>query len=149
MGFLRTAVAAAALYAVAVALAPEREGIKKACVTAFSLFLILALLPQGGFEDLTFALPLPDEEAVGEEAYAEEIKRVTEESMARELRERFSVAKENLSLSSDFSYKEGKVTLTCVTVHLSRSGVLSDVPALVRHVEENYKIKCEVRTDGS
>ena len=149
MSFLKTVVAAAALYAVAVALAPEREGVKKACVTAFSLLLILALLPKGGLGDLSLALPLPDEEAVGEEVYAEEIKRVTEESIAQELREGFSVAKEDLSLSSDFSYKEGKVTLTRVTVHLRRSGVLANVPSLVRYVEENYKVKCEVRTDGS
>ena len=44
MGFLRTAVAATALYAVGVALAPEREGIRKACLTAFSLLLLF--LPQ-------------------------------------------------------------------------------------------------------
>lgn len=149
MGFLRTAVAAAALYAVAIALAPEREGVKKACATVFSLLLIVALLPKGGFDELSLALPLPEDEAVGEEAYEEQIKKTAEESMARELRKRFAIEEEHLSVSSDFSYKEGQVSLTRITVHLRRSGLLADTPALVRYVEENYKVECEVKTDGA
>ena len=149
MGFLRTAVAATALYAVGVALAPEREGIRKACLTAFSLLLLLSLVPKGGLGDLSLSLPLPDEETVGEEIYAERLKETTEESVARELRERFSVAEGNLSVSSDFLYAEGKVSLSYIAVKLKKGGLLSDVPGLVRYVEENYKVRCEVITDGS
>ena len=149
MSFLRTAVAAAALYAVAVALAPEREGVKKACTTVFSLLLIVALLPKGGLGELSLALPLPDDESVGEEAYEAQIKKTTEESMAKELRERFSVGEGNLSVSSDLSYREGRISLTRVTVYLRKGGLLADAPALVRYVEENYKVECEVKTDGA
>ena len=149
MGFLPTVVAAVALYAVGVALAPEREGIRKACLTAFSLLLILSLLPKGGLGDLSLALPLPDEETVGEETYAAQLKKTTEESVARELRERFSIAEGSLSVSSDFSYRAGEVSLSYIAVTLGKSGFLADIPTLVRYVEENYKVRCEVKTDGS
>ena len=98
---------------------------------------------------MSLALPLPDDESVGEEAYEAQIKKTTEESMAKELRERFSVGEGNLSVSSDLSYREGRVTLTRVTVHLRKGGLLADAPALVRYVEENYKVECEVKTDGA
>lgn len=149
MEYLRTVVSAAALYAVAVGLAPEREGIKKTCTLAFSLLLILALLPRGGLFDLSFSLTLPEEEAVGEEAYAERLKEMTETSIKEELCRRFSVAEERLSVDSDFSYAEGRVSVTRLWVTLSGTGVLADVPALVRYVEEDYGMKCEVITGGA
>ena len=144
MEFLRTAVAAVALYAVGMALTPEKEGIKKACSTAFSLLLILVLLPRGGLGELSFSLFLPEEEVVGEEVYAEKLKEMTEKSVEEELCQRFSVKEGNLSVASDFSYRNGRVTVTHLTVTLKGTGVLADAPGLLRHVEENYGMECEV-----
>ncbi len=148
MEYLKTAVSAAALYAVAAGLAPEREGVKKACTLACSLLLLLALLPKGGLPSLSFPSLLPEEE-VSEEAYAERVKELTEKSIEEELCRRFSVGEGRLSVDSDLSYAEGKVTVTRLTVTLSGTGVLADVPALIKHVKENYGMKCEVITGGA
>lgn len=144
MEYLKTLISAAALYAVAVALAPEREGVRRACTIAFSLLLIVALLPQEGLSDLSLSFPLPDEETVGEEVYAERLKEMTEQSIEKELRDRFSVKDGSLSVDSDFSYADGRVSITCLTVSLSGAAVLADTPTLLRYVEENYGMKCEV-----
>lgn len=148
MEYLKTAVSAAALYAVAAGLAPEREGVKRACALAFSLLLILALLPKGGLPSLSFPSILPEEE-ITEEDYAERLKEMTEKSIEEELCRRFSVGAGRLSVDSDLSYAEGKVTVTRLTVTLSGAGILADIPALIKHVEENYGMKCEVITGGA
>ncbi len=149
MEYIKTLVAAASLYAVAAALAPEREGVRRASLIAFSLLFMAAILPRGSLPSLDLSLFFPDEEEVKEEDYAAFLKETTERSIAADLCERFSITEKNMTLSSDFSYEEGRISVTRLTVALSGTGLLGDVPSLVRYVEEYYGMKCEVVTLGS
>ena len=144
MEYVKTLVAAASLYAVAAALAPEREGVRRATMIAFSVLFMVAILPHGSLPSLDPSLWFPDEEEVNEEDYAAYLKEATEKSIATELGERFSVGDGDLRVSSDFSYANGRVTVTRLTVMLTPTGFLADVPSLVRYVEEYYEMECEV-----
>lgn len=148
MDFFRSVVAAAALTGIAAALAPAKDGIRRAVMTALSVLFIFTVAvsatnsdPSGLFPELSFDIPESDiplctfEEGV-------------EMGIKEDLRRAFSLSDAEVEVEATIAAVENTVTVNHLTVILYGGALRTDTLALVRYVANTYSAECEVRFVG-
>ncbi len=149
MEYLSTALACAVFISLAALLAPVRESVRRACLSAFSVVFLFALIPKDtnfSLEDLLFA-PADTEYEVGEE-YREVWREGIEEGLVYDLCASFSLEKEHIAIESRVSHTEGEVRIDYLAVTLTGKNIYADATGMVRYIEKNYGCTSEIHLKG-
>ena len=147
MEHVKALVGALLLLSVAAALAPLREGIRRAVTAAFSVIFILLLLPKDlSFDPHSLLFPLSKGEAADTETYEELLEDSFEEGLAASLSERFSIKRECIRLDARLVGEEMRPAHVSVT--LSGEGVTADATGIVSYLTACYGCTCEIRIEG-
>ena len=150
MEFLKTLCTVAALLSLALLFVPEKQEIKRAASTAFSLLLLLFLIPKDG----SFALPdlLSFEDAGDlptEDIYGETLKDAVAAGIKSDLASHFSLVSDGVLIDTDLAPSEEGFEGTYLSVTLSRENFFADVTSLLRYLKNTYPVDCEVHFLGS
>lgn len=131
-------------------LLPEREGVKRAALTAFSLIFLLCLLPGGGDFALPDLFPSHSEsEAVSGEVYEQTVKEQAILAVKDDLCRRFALQDNALALAGDVTLDGDGFTIHSLVLTLSGTGFFANVTSLLGYIEENYTKHCEVHFVGA
>ena len=150
MEFLKTLCQCAALLSLALLLVPEKKGIREASFTAFSLLLLLFLIPKDGSFTISSLLPEAEiEEIPPGEAYEEALKSAVSDGIKQDLVGRFSLVANAVTLSSDLALTETGLEGSYLSLSLGKENFFADVTALLRYVENTYGVDCEVHFLGN
>lgn len=150
MEFLKTLCTVAALLSLALLFVPEKQEIKRAAYTAFSLLLLLFLIPKDG----SFALPdlLSFEEAGDlptEDIYGDTLKDAVSTGIKSDLVSHFSLDGSGVLIDTDLTMGEDGFKGSYLSVTLSKENFFADVTSLLRYLKNTYPIDCEVHFLGS
>ncbi len=149
MEYLSTALACAVFISLAALLAPARESVRRACLSAFSVVFLLALIPKDmdlSFEGLLFA-PVDTEYEAGED-YRETWREGIEEGLLYDLCASFSLEKDHIAIESRVSHTENEVRIDYLSVTLTGKNVYADATGMVRYIEKNYGCASEIHLKG-
>ena len=148
---IKTVCIGAAFLSLATLLLPEREGVRRASLTAFSLAFLLFLTSIGSDLSLTALLPrVENSEAISGDAYEETVEKETLAALKADLCRRFSIQADALTLSGSISFSEdGALHLDTLVLTLLGTGFFADVGSLLHYIDENYNAECEVHFVGA
>lgn len=139
MSYLRSLLALAVFLSFVSMLSPMKESVKRACLSAFSIIFLLALVPKNvdfSFKDLIRVSEKGSYET--EEVYHETFREGIEEGILKDLSSRFSLEQEELTLESRVTYAENEINISYITLTLRGKNIAADVPGMVRYIEKNY-----------
>lgn len=150
MEYAKAALSAISLISIASALAPSREGLRRATLSAFSVILLVLLIPRG---ELDFSslfsfgeADIPEESAP---AYSEAWKAGVENGIRDDISSRFSLDKEDIAVSCTLLFEENEVEITHLSLTLSGDGVRADATGMLRYIEKNYGVFAELHLQAS
>ncbi len=150
MEYAKAALSAISLISIASVLAPSREGVRRATLSAFSVILLVLLIPRG---ELDFSslfsfgeADIPEESAP---AYSEAWKGSVENGIRDDISSRFSLDKEDIAVSCTLLFEENEVEITRLSLTLSGDGVLADATGMLRYIEKNYGVFAELHLQAS
>ncbi len=149
LAFFKTLCVAAAFLSLALLFLPEKPGIRKASLSAFSLLFLLLLIPKDGSFDLHGLLSFsdaPDPEAG--DAYTETVTEAVERGILSDLCTRFSLSSENARVESDLSPSSEGVSGSYLRLFLGEENFFADAGAVMRYIKNTYGVDCEVRFVG-
>lgn len=143
--YLRSLCGGAAFLALALLFVPEKPLLRRASLTAFSLALLLLLLPTGGTFSLTELLP--DTESVHVplgDAYVEVVADAVTDGVRADLCSRFGLVGEEVAVESDLTLTETALAGTYMKISLGKGNLGADAASLLRYVKNTYGLDCEV-----
>lgn len=150
MEYAKAILCALSLISVATALAPSREGVRRATLSAFSIILLFLLLPRG---EIDLSSLFSFDEVITPEAstpvYSEAWREGVENGIRDDLASRFSLDKEDIAVSAALLFEENEVTLTHLSLTLSGGGVYSDATGMLRYIEKSYGVFAELHFKAS
>lgn len=150
MEFLKTLCSTAALVSVALLFLPEEKGIRNAAFTAFSLILLLLLLPKDGSFSLSSLITLDEGAPLPESGvYGETVETAVAEGIKRDLVSRFSLNADAVTLVSDLTLTDTAISGSYLSLSLGKENFFADVTALIRYVKNTYGVDCEVHFIGN
>lgn len=150
LAFFKTLCVCAAFLSLAVLFLPEKPGIRKASLSAFSLLFLLLLIPKDGTFDLNSLLSLSDSpEAEVGDAYTETVTEAVERGILADLCSRFSLSAEGISVESDLLPCSEGFSGTYLHLWLGKENFFADAGAVIRYVENTYNVDCEVHFVGN
>ena len=147
--FLSTLCHAAALLSLAVLFVPEKEGIKKASLSAFSLLFLLLLFPKDGSFSLNALFTLPEETPLPDTGYTEVIEEAVARGIVLDLCDRFSLSEDGVKIETDVTVTETKVTGSYLHLTLGKENLFADAGAVLRYIKKTYGVDCEVSYLGT
>jgi hypothetical protein len=149
LAFFKTLCITAAFLSLALLFLPEKPAIRKASVSAFSLLLLLLLIPKDGSFDLSGLLSLSGvpEAEVGD-AYTETVTEATRRGILSDLCTRFSLSTEAVIVESDLSPSGEGFSGSYLRLFLGKENFFADAGAVIRYVKNTYGVDCEVRFVG-
>lgn len=150
MEYFTSALSAISLFSLATALAPSREGIRRAVLSAFSVILLLLLIPRGEL-DLSSLLSFDTQEVPEESApaYSEAWQSGVENGIRDDICQRFSLKKEDVSVHCTLCFSESEVKIAHLSLTLSGGGALSDATGMLLYIEESYGVYAEIHLKAS
>ena len=145
MTYFRSILSGAALLSLALLLVPERESLRRATLTVFSLVLLLLILPTNGTLDLPSLFPAEESEAVPlGEAYIETVKGAITEGVRTDLCTHFSLVPADVRIESDLVLTEEALSGTYLYVYLGKENAGADAASLLRYIQNAYGLRGEV-----
>ena len=146
MEYIRTLLGAVALLSIATALLPSREGIRRAALSAFSVILLLLLIPKDApfsFEDV---FTIPKEGAVTESApaYGDAWQEGVENGICLDLCEKYDLSASDLSVECRLKETAGEVTIERLSLTLRGKGALADATGMLKYIEKSYGVYAEI-----
>ena len=144
MEYFSAALSSIALISIASVLAPARESVRRASLSALSLILLLFLIPKGELD--LHALPLFKEEEpppVSEE-YGAVWKEGVESGIKSDLCERFSLSRDGVFADATLSFEEAEIRLCALSLTLSGKNATADATGILRYIEENYGVYAKI-----
>ena len=150
MEFLKTLCTVSALLSLALLFLPERQAIKRASYTVFSLVLLLFLIPKDGSFQISELITL-EEEAVSpeEDSYKEVLSAAVIEGIKTDIVSRFSLNPDAVTLQTDLTPTEDGLSGSYLSISLARENFFADVSSLLRYLENTYPVDCEVHFVGA
>ena len=150
MEFLKTLCSVSALLSLALLFLPERQGIKRASYTVFSLVLLLFLIPKDGAFQISELITL-EEGAVAppEEAYQETLAAAVEEGIKADIVSRFSLNADAVTVKTDLALTDDGLVGSRLSLTLGKENLFADVTSLLRYLENTYSVDCEVHFIGA
>lgn len=144
MEYFSAALSSLALVSVASLLAPQRESVRRAALSALSLILLLLLIPKGEL-DLHALSPLPEAEPppVSEE-YEAVWREGVEKGIANDLCERFSLSPDGISAHATLSFEETEIRLSALSLTLSGKNATADATGILRYIEKSYGVYAKI-----
>ncbi len=150
MEFFKTLCTAAALLSLALLFVPEKKGLRDATFTAFSLLLLLLLLPKDGSFTLSSLITFEENETLPPgDAYEETVKAAVNEGIKRDIVDRFSLAPDAVMVDGDLTVTESGLSGSSLSLSLGKENFFADVTALLRYLENTYGVDCEVHFLGA
>ncbi len=126
-------------------LSPMKESVRRACLSAFSVIFLLALIPKDmdfSFKDL---LSVSDHERYeSAPVYWETWKEGVEEGLLRDLVSAFSLDESDISLESRLAQNENTVTVDYLSITLTGSNIYADAPGIARYIQKHYGCLSEI-----
>ena len=150
MEFLKTLCSVSALLSLALLFLPERQGIKRASYTVFSLVLLLFLIPKDGAFQISELITL-EEGAVAppEETYQETLAAAIEEGIKADIVSRFSLNADAVTVKTDLALTDDGLVGSRLSLTLGKENLFADVTSLFRYLENTYSVDCEVHFVGA
>lgn len=145
MPYFRSILSGASLLSLALLFVPERESLRRATLTVFSLLLLFLILPAEGTLDLPALLPSEESETVAlGEAYIETVKGAVTEGVRTDLCTRFSLDPKGVRIESDLTLTEKALSGTYLSVYLEKENAGADAASLLRYIQNAYGLRGEV-----
>ena len=144
LAFLRSLCCAAALLSLAVLFVPEKDGIKKASLSAFSLLFLLLLFPKDGSFSLNDLLTLPEDTVVSDTQYTEVLENAVAQGILLDLCDRFSLSSDGVHIKTDVTVSETGITGSYLHLSLGKENLFADAGAVLRYIKKTYGVDCEV-----
>lgn len=146
MEYIRTLLGAVALLSIATALLPSRESIRRAALSAFSVILLLLLIPKDApfsFEDV---FTIPEEGAVTESApaYGDAWREGVENGIRLDLCEKYALSPAEVSVMCQLKNEENEITVTHLSLTLRGESALADATGMLRYIEKSYGVYAEI-----
>lgn len=149
MEFFETLCVSSALLSLALLFVPEKKGIREASITAFSLLLLLFLIPKDGSFSISSLLSFEENiELPSDGVYEGTVKEALSEGIRRDLIDRFSLKKEGISVDTDLTLGEEGIFGSYLSLSLGKENLFADVTAILRYIENTYGVDCEVHFLG-
>jgi hypothetical protein len=145
MTYFRSILGGAALLSLALLFVPERESLRRATLTVFSLLLLLLLLPAEGLPDLPSLFPKEEGEKVTlGEAYIETVRGAVSDGVRTDLCTRFSLSPADVRIESDLALTAEALTGTYLRLYLGKENGGADAAAILRYIQNAYGLRGEV-----
>lgn len=146
MEYFKAAVAALALVSIASALAPAREGVRRATLSALSVILLLLLIPRTGALDLSSLFTWDSDSTTTDSApvYSEAWQAGVENGIRDDLSARFSLPRESVSVAASLAFTEEEVKITHLSLTLSGDAALGDATGMLLYIEKSYGVYAEI-----
>ena len=150
MEYLTSFLSAAALISVASALAPAKEGVRRAVLSAFSVILLFLLIPRGGELSLHDLFSFTEESTVTEAApvLGEAWKAGVENGIRDDLCQKYDLSADEVSVACTLKNEENTVTVTHLSLTLSGKSALADATGMLLYIEKNYGTYAEIHLKG-
>lgn len=139
----------AALLSLALLFVPEKEGIKKTTLSAFSLLFLLCLFPKDGSFSFDSLLLLPEDPPLPDAGYTETVKDAVKTGIVRDLCDRFSLSEGGILLETDIVVTENGITGSFLRLSLGKENLFADAGAVLRYIKKTYGVDCEVSFHGT
>ena len=150
MEFLKTLCTVSALLSLALLFLPEKPRIKRAAETAFSLILLLFLIPKDGSFTLENLLSFEEQaDDTDGGVYDETVKTALATGIKADIVSRFSLVADDVLVETDLSVDEKGLTGSYLSVTLEKECFFADVSSLLRYLKNTYPVDCEVHFLGS
>lgn len=150
MEFLKTICTVAALLSLALLFLPEKPAVKRAVYTAFSLLLLLFLIPKDGSFDISSLISLDSPAETPESGvYEETLKAAVADGIRREVADRFSLNPDGVSVDTDITLTEAGLSGSYLSLSLGKENFFADATALLRYLKATYPVDCEVHFLGA
>ena len=150
MEFLKTLCAVSALISLALLFLPERQGIKRASYTVFSLILLLFLIPKDGSFQISDLITLDEGASLPEEdLYGDALTAAVAEGIKTDIVSRFSLNGDAVTLKTDITPTEEGLSGSYLSLSLGEENFFADVSSLLRYLENTYSVDCEVHFVGA
>ena len=149
MAFLKTICTVSALLSLALLFLPEKPAVKRAAYTAFSLLLLLFLIPKDGSFDISSLISLDTAEAPESDVYEETLHAAVADGIRREVADRFSLNLDGVSVDTDMTVTESGLSGSYLSLSLGKENFFADATALLRYLKATYPVDCEVHFLGA
>ena len=117
-----------------------------------SLAVMCAVItPFGGSDSLTDEIKdifRAEQGEIGTDWLDTQVCEYVEQGLTDELCTRFSVSRENISLSAETEKTDNGIIIKRVEINLSGADVSANVPAIIAYIEESCSAICEVKING-
>lgn len=149
MKYFSAALASAVFISLAALFAPTREGPRRACLSALSVLLLLALIPRNAELPLKelFLWEKGDEYTAGSLYYGAWQEGI-EEGIKRDLCAAFDLEARNAKIECSVVHKGGEVTIQALSLTLTGKNIYADATGLVRYIERHYGCEAAVHLKG-
>lgn len=150
MDFLKTLCTTAALLSLALLFVPEQKGIRSASFTAFSLILLLFLIPKDGSFSISSLLSFDGASFSPENGvYEETVQTAVVLGIKKDVVSRFGLSADAVEIDTDLVLTDTGLSGTRLSLFLGRENFFADATALVRYVKNTYGVDCEVHFLGA
>ena len=149
MAFLKTVCTVSALLSLALLFLPEKPAVKRAAYTAFSLLLLLFLIPKDGSFDISSLISLDTAETPESDVYEETLHAAVADGIRREVADRFSLNLDGVSVDTDMTVTESGLSGSYLSLSLGKENFFADATALLRYLKATYPVDCEVHFLGA